>query len=35
VFPIKKEERVPRIEGGLERLKEELRSLGPVNRQEH
>ena len=35
VFPIKKEERVPRIEGGLERLKEELRSLGPVNRQEY
>jgi anion transporter len=35
VFPIKKEERVPRIEGGLDRLKEELRRMGPVNRQEY
>jgi solute carrier family 13 (sodium-dependent dicarboxylate transporter), member 2/3/5 len=35
VFPIKREERVPRIEGGMERLRKELRDMGPVSTQEY
>lgn len=30
IFPLKKEERVPQIEGGMERLKEELKAMGKV-----
>lgn len=30
IFPMKKEERVPQIEGGMERLKEELKAMGKV-----
>ena len=33
-FPLKKEERVPQIPGGMERLKEELHKLGKMNFQE-
>lgn len=33
-FPLKPEERIPRIEGGMERLKEEYEKLGPLNRNE-
>lgn len=29
-FPLKKEERKPQIEGGMERLREELKKMGPV-----
>ena len=35
VFPMKKEEQTPQIEGGMERLKEELAKLGPVKREEY
>lgn len=31
VFPLKPEEKTPQIEGGMERLREELKKLGPVN----
>ncbi len=34
-FPLPKEERVPQIEGGMDRLREELRKLGPMNLQEY
>jgi anion transporter len=33
-FPLKKEERLPQIPGGMERLKEELHKLGKMNFQE-
>ena len=33
-FPLKKEERIPQIPGGMDRLKEELNKLGKVNFQE-
>ncbi len=33
-FPLKKEERLPQIPGGMERLKEELHKLGRMNFQE-
>lgn len=31
IFPLKPEERVPQIEGGMERLKEELKKMGKVS----
>ncbi len=31
IFPLKPEEQVPRIEGGMERLQEELKKMGKVN----
>lgn len=31
VFPLKPEERTPQIEGGMQRLKDELKKLGPIN----
>ncbi|HOF91707.1 MAG TPA: SLC13 family permease [Tenuifilaceae bacterium] len=34
IFPMKREERSPQIEGGMERLKDELHKLGPLNAQE-
>lgn len=34
-FPLKKEERVPQIEGGMERLREELNKLGKVKFEEY
>lgn len=34
IFPIKKEDRVPQIEGGMEQLKTELANMGKVNFQE-
>lgn len=34
VFPIRHEDRIPRIEGGMGRLKEELHKMGPVSLQE-
>ncbi len=30
IFPLKKEERAPQIEGGMERLREELKAMGKV-----
>jgi solute carrier family 13 (sodium-dependent dicarboxylate transporter), member 2/3/5 len=33
-FPLKPEERIPQIEGGMERLKEEYDKLGPLSFQE-
>lgn len=33
-FPLKKEERIPQIPGGMDRLREELRKLGKPNIQE-
>ncbi|HOT97050.1 MAG TPA: SLC13 family permease [bacterium] len=33
-FPLKPEERMPQIQGGMERLRQEYRSLGPLSRQE-
>ncbi len=30
-FPLKKEERIPQIEGGMDRLKEELNSMGKIS----
>jgi len=30
-FPLKKEERIPQIEGGMDRLKEELQALGKIS----
>lgn len=35
VFPLKREERVPQIEGGMERLKEELAKLGKMKPEEY
>ncbi len=34
IFPLSPEERLPQIEGGMERLKEELQKLGPLRLQE-
>ena len=34
IFPIKKEEQVPQIEGGMERLQNELKSMGKVTFEE-
>lgn len=34
IFPMKDKERLPQIEGGMERLKEELHKLGPITFQE-
>ena len=34
-FPMKKEEQVPQIEGGLERLKEELKAMGKMKAEEY
>lgn len=34
-FPLPKDERVPQIEGGMDRLWEELKKLGPMNVQEY
>ncbi|HRX31668.1 MAG: DASS family sodium-coupled anion symporter [Bacteroidales bacterium] len=34
IFPMKPEEKEPQIEGGMERLKEELHKLGPISFQE-
>ena len=33
-FPMKKEEQVPQIEGGIERLRSELQAMGPMSVQE-
>jgi sodium-dependent dicarboxylate transporter 2/3/5 len=33
-FPLRPEERLPQIEGGMERLREEYRKLGPLSRTE-
>lgn len=33
-FPLKPEERLPQVEGGMERLKQEYHKLGPLNFQE-
>jgi anion transporter len=33
-FPLKPEERIPSIEGGMDRLREELKKLGKINIQE-
>lgn len=33
-FPLKAEERLPQIEGGMERLKLELKAMGPLTRKE-
>ena len=34
-FPLKKEERVPQIDGGLDRLRDELKKLGKMSGQEY
>ena len=34
-FPLKKEERIPQIEGGMERLREELNKLGKMKFEEY
>jgi len=34
IFPLKAAEKSPQIEGGMERLKAELRKLGPINLEE-
>lgn len=34
-FPLKKEERVPQIDGGMDRLREELHKLGKMTKQEY
>jgi di/tricarboxylate transporter len=34
-FPIKKEDQVPQIEGGMERLREELKKMGTMNFEEY
>ena len=34
IFPLKKEERTPQIEGGMERLREELKAMGKVTFEE-
>jgi di/tricarboxylate transporter len=33
-FPMKKEEQVPQIEGGIDRLRSELTAMGPMSQQE-
>ena len=35
IFPLKPEERVPQIQGGMERLREELESMGKVKFEEY
>jgi anion transporter len=35
IFPIKKEERIPQIEGGMQRLKDELSKLGKMSTDEY
>lgn len=35
IFPLKKEEKIPQIEGGMERLREELHKLGKMNKEEY
>jgi anion transporter len=35
MFPMKKEERVPQIEGGMQRLKEELEKMGTMKKDEY
>lgn len=35
IFPLKEDEKIPQIEGGMERLKEELRKMGKMNFQEY
>jgi anion transporter len=35
MFPMKKEERIPQIEGGMQRLKEELQKMGRMKRNEY
>ena len=35
IFPVKREERTPRIEGGMERLHLELKEMGPVQWSEY
>ena len=35
IFPLKPEERVPQIQGGMERLREELESMGKVRFEEY
>lgn len=35
IFPLKKEERVPQIAGGMERLREELQKLGKMKPEEY
>ncbi|SCD22060.1 transporter, DASS family [Proteiniphilum saccharofermentans] len=35
IFPLKEEEKVPQIEGGMERLKEELHNMGKMGVQEY
>lgn len=35
IFPLRREERVPQIEGGMERMKEELAKLGRVKPEEY
>lgn len=34
-FPLKPEERLPQIEGGIERLRQELTAMGPLNLREY
>ncbi len=34
-FPIKKEDRIPQIEGGMDRLREELKKMGSMNFEEY
>jgi anion transporter len=34
IFPIKKEDTIPKIEGGMTRLESELKQLGPISRAE-
>ncbi len=34
IFPLKPEEKIPQIEGGMERLKEEYHKLGPIKWEE-
>ena len=35
IFPMKKEEQMPQIAGGMERLKEELVKMGPMKKEEY
>jgi len=35
IFPLKEKEKKPQIEGGMERLREELHKLGPMNKEEY
>ncbi len=34
-FPLKPEERLPQIEGGMERLRQELKAMGPLSAREY